>query len=205
MWLCDSCVEHNDNIVTSSKTEAKLNGLFDSLSKKFTSSIAEIIPKAVKESITSHLYHDLKKAVSDTIPSYADISSGRSINQNKDPDLKFIMNGGTESEDSYLKHIEKHSVEVKNIISHMGLACDGNVTSVRRLGKKVNPLNKQKRNYRPIIITTSNPLLRQNCFARSHYLQNFVKPVYINKFLTSSERQKERDVRWKRFHVIHQK
>ena len=93
----------------------------------------------------------------------------------------------------YLKQIEKDSMEVKNIISHMQLACDGNVTGVRRLVKKDNPLNKQKRNSRPILITNSNPLFLQNCFARSHYLQNFVKPVYIKKFLTSSERQ-EKDV-----------
>ena len=202
VWLCDSCVEQNDNIFTSSKTEAKLNGLFDSLSNKITSLIAELIPKAVKESVTSHLYDDVKKAVNDTLPSYADISSGRSNAQYKNPDLQFIINCVTESEDSYLKQNEKDSMEVKNIISHIGLACDGNVTGVRRLGKKVNPLNKQKRNRRPILITTSNPLFLQNCFARSHHLQNFVKPVYIKKFLTSSERQKEKDVLGKRFHLL---
>ena len=86
----------------------------------------------------------------------------------------------------------------------MGLSCDGNVTDVRRLGKKVNSLNKQKRSCPPILITTSNPLFLQNCFARSQYLQNFGKPVNINKFLTSSERQEEKDVLGKRFHMIHQ-
>ena len=34
--------------MTSSKTEAKLNGLFDSLGNKFTSSFAELIPEAVR-------------------------------------------------------------------------------------------------------------------------------------------------------------
>ena len=130
MWLCDSCVEQNDNIFTSSKTEAKLNGLFDSLSNKFTSSIAELILKVVKESITSHLYNDVKKAVNETLRSHADNSSGRSNAQYKNPDLQFIINGVTESEDSYLKHIEKDSMEVKNLISHMGWACDGNVIGV---------------------------------------------------------------------------
>ena len=127
------------------------------------------------------------------------LTSGRSKAQNKNPDLQFIINGATESEDSYLSQIEKDSMEVKKIISHLGLACDGNVTGFRRLGKKVNPLNKQKRNCRPILITTSNPLFLQNCFARSHYLQNFIKPVYIKKFLISSERQKEKDVLGKSF------
>ena len=86
----------------------------------------------------------------------------------------------------------------------MGLACDGNVTGVRRIGKKVNPLNEQKRNCSPILIKTSNPLFLQNCFARSHYLQIFVKSVYIKKFLTSSERQKEKNVLGKHFHMIRQ-
>ena len=198
MRLCDSCVKQNDNIFTSSNAEAKLNGLIGSLRNKFTSSIAKLIPKAVKESITSHLYDDVKKAVNDTLPSYADISSGRLKAQNKNPDLQFITNGVTESEDSYLNQIEKDSMEFKNIISHMGLDCDSNVTSVRQPGKKVNPLNKQKRNYRPILFTFSNPLFLQNCFARCHYLQNSVKPLYIKKFLTSSERQKEKDVLGKR-------
>ena len=48
VWLCDSCVEQNDNIFISSKTEAKLNALFDSLSNNFTSSIAELILKLLK-------------------------------------------------------------------------------------------------------------------------------------------------------------
>ena len=97
-----------------------LNGLFDSLRNKFTSSIAELIPKADKESITSHLYNDVKKVVNDPFPSFADISSGHSNAQNKNLDLQFIINGVTESEDSYLKQTERHSMEVKNIISQMG-------------------------------------------------------------------------------------
>ena len=36
-----------------------MNGLFDPLKNKFSSSIAELIPKAVKESITSRLYDDI--------------------------------------------------------------------------------------------------------------------------------------------------
>ena len=72
------------------------------------------------------------------------------------------------------------------------------------MAKKFNPLNKQKRNCRPMLVTTSNPLFHQNCFAENHYLQNFAKPVYIKNFLRSSERQKEKDVLGKNFHIIHQ-
>ena len=112
-WLCDSCVKQNDNIFLSSKTQAKLNGIFDSLSNKFTSSIADLIPKAVKESITSNSYDDVKKGVNDTLPFYADICSGRSNAQNKNLDLQFIINDVTESENSYLKQIENDKTKVK--------------------------------------------------------------------------------------------
>ena len=47
-------------------------------------------------------------------------------------------------------------MEVNKKISHIGLAFYGNVTGVRGLGKKVNPLNKQKRNCRPTFFTTSS-------------------------------------------------
>ena len=84
-----------------------MNRLFDSLSNTFTSSIAELIPKAVKESFASHLYDDVKKFFNETLPSYTDISSSRSKAQYRNPDLQFIINVVTESEDSYLKETRR--------------------------------------------------------------------------------------------------
>ena len=105
VWFCDSCLKPNDNIFTSSKTEGKLNGLFDSLSNKYTASITELFPKAVKEYITSHLYDDFKKAVNDTLPSLADISADCSNAKINNFYLQFIINVLTESKDSYVKQI----------------------------------------------------------------------------------------------------
>ena len=42
----------------------------------------------------------------------------------------------------------------------------------------------------------------ENCFARSHYLQNYKHPVYIKKFLSSADRQLEKAVLAKRYHVV---
>ena len=76
VWLCDSCVTQNDNIFSSSKTNARLNDLADSLNNKFISSIVDLFPETVHESTTSHLNNDVKKAVSDTLPSCTEIFSG---------------------------------------------------------------------------------------------------------------------------------
>ena len=69
------------------------------------------------------------------MPAYTNITSGRSNDQNKNLDLQFIINDVTESEEWYLKQIE-YTIEVKKIKSRMGLACEGKVTGVRRLGEK---------------------------------------------------------------------
>ena len=42
----------------------------------------------------------------------------------------------------------------------------------------------------------------ENCFARCHYLQNYKYPVYIKKFLSSTDRQLEKDILAKRYHMI---
>ena len=50
-----------------------------------------------------------------------------------------------ETEDSYLKQIEKNVDEVNKILKHMGLSSDGNVSEIRRLGRSHNAANKEKR------------------------------------------------------------
>ena len=43
----------------------------------------------------------------------------------------------------------------------------------------------------------------ENCFARSHYLQIYKHPVYIKKkFLSSANRQLEKAVLAKRYHMV---
>ena len=89
--------------------------------------------------------------------------------------MQFVITGSTETEDSYLKQIEKDVDEVNKILKHMGLSSDGNVSEIRRLGRSHNPANKEKRACRPLLITTSNPLFLKQCFARSYHLQSYQK------------------------------
>ena len=73
----------------------------------------------------------------------------------------------------------------------MGLHPDGNVTSIKRLGRSLNPENTETRLGRPLLVTTSNHHFVTRCFARSHHLQNFDIPVYIKKFVKPDERKIE--------------
>ena len=141
-----------------------MKGLFDSSGKKFKSSNPELIPKAVTESLTSHLKDDVKKAVNETIIFHIDNNSGQSNVQNKNLDLYPIMNDDTESEVTYLKQIEEKKIEPKySIWVSLRWQCKRS----QAIWQKVNPLNKQKQNCRLMLIKNSNPLFRQSCFARN--------------------------------------
>ena len=66
-----------------------------------------MVPKAVTESVTSHLYKDVKKTVNETLSSHTENKSIRSNVWNKTIDLHLTMNDDTESEDTYLKQVEE--------------------------------------------------------------------------------------------------
>ena len=53
--------------------------------------------------------------------------------------------------------------------------------------------------------TATNPLFMNHCFARSHHLQTFDYRVYIKKLLSSADRQREKNIISKRYHMIHAK
>ena len=87
------------------------------------------------------------------------------------------------------------------------------MTGLRRLGQIAKPIRKDnnvtdkvtaKPNSEanltvgpkcclPIPVTISNSYFMENCFLRSHSLQNYKYPVYIKKFLSSTDRQLEQD------------
>ena len=47
---------------------------------------------------------------------------------------------------------------------------------------------------RPILVTISNSYFMVHCFARSHYLHNYEHPVYIEEFLSSTDRQSKKNL-----------
>ena len=59
------------------------------------------------------------------------------------------------------------------------------MTGLRRLGKIAKPISKDNTVTDSYI---SNSYFMENCFARSHYLQNYKYPVYIKKLLSSNDR-----------------
>ena len=76
----------------------------------------------------------------------------------------------------------------------MGLNGVSNISEIRRLRKSLSPENKEKRTCRPILITTSNPLFPQKCFARCHHLQSFESAVNIKSLLSSKKHQSEKEI-----------
>ena len=154
LWCCYACLDKGDCLIgASAKTEAKLNSLFNSFSTKVNTSISELIPKAIKDTVPLLLKENVSKAVADSIPSYSDVVGGNFVKEKKE--MQFVITGSTETGDSYLKQIEKDVDEVNKILKYMGLSSDGNVSEIRRLGRSHNPANKEKRACRPLLITTS--------------------------------------------------
>ena len=154
LWCCDACLDKGDCLIgASAKTEAKLNLLFNSFSTKVNTSMSELIPKAIKDTVPLLLKENVSKAVADSIPSYSDVVGGNFVGEKKE--MQFVITDSTETEDSYLKQIEKDVDEVNKILKHMGLSSDGNVSEIRRLGRSHNPANKEKRACRPLLITGS--------------------------------------------------
>ena len=197
--MCDNCLDE-DSLPT--KSEAKLTSPLDSFSEKVKTSLSEIVPKALKDSLPLFLQDNVKKAVSDSLPSFRDVATSKPATSGNNCELQFVITGAPETEPSYLKQLEKDSDQVNEIVNHLGLSPDNNITSIRRLGKKENPTNNLKRNCRPLLVTTSNSLFMQKCFARSHHLQTHSMPVYIKKFLSSKERETEEAIFAKRYSMI---
>ena len=73
----------------------------------------------------------------------------------------------------------------------MGLKAEGNIKA-GRLGKYKNPDTDERRQCRPLLISTDNPYFMEKCFARSHYLKDFRLTIYIKKFLPRAKRVRKR-------------
>ena len=167
------------------------------------------------------MHDNVKEAVANSLPSYSDVVA-RNKKVAPQTDLQFVITGLVETESTYFKQVEKNSFDVKELVQHMGLQAEGNMTGLRRLGKNAKPISKDNyvsdevtakpnseasitagpKRCRPIIVNISNSYFMENCFARSHYLQNYKNPVYIKKFLSSTDRQLEKDILAKRYHMI---
>ena len=75
-------------------------------------------------------------------------------------------------------------------------------TNIRRLGKSLLTGSRERKKCIPILVTTRNSYFMEICFARSHLLKSFKLPVYIKKFLSSSDRELEKKLLSKRYEMV---
>ena len=91
---------------------------------------------------------------------------------------------------------------MEKLVSFIGVNHSGNINSLRRLGKSLPKGSNERRKCRPSIVTSSNPLFMETCFARSHKLQNYDDPVYIKKLLSPDDQATEKKILAKRYDMI---
>ena len=98
---------------------------------------------------------------------------------------------------------------MNSIISFLNKKSEGNIKSIRRLGKRKNETDTNSSTKvwrRPLLVTCENDRgwFMEGCFQKSYKLQQFDYPVYLKKFLTSAERSLEKNVLCKRYSMIHE-
>ena len=204
VWLCDTCVNAN-NICATPTTEAMLTSILGTFSEKLESNISNLVPKLFEEHLPD-MNKNVKEALSKSLPSYSDNVSGDK-KSNHSPELQFVITGLPEIETTYYKQIDKDTTEVKNIVQHMHLQSENNITAIRRLGRvlkaNVDETGQESRaRCRPLLVTTSNSRFLISCSARSHYLQDHPTPVYVKKFLSQHDHRLEKELPAKRYEMV---
>ena len=186
------------------KTEAKLTSILDTFSEKLESNISNLVPKLIQETLPDR-NENVKEAVSKSLPSNSDIVSGN-MKGNHSPQLQFVITGVPETETTYSKQIDKDTSEVENIVQHMHLQSENNITAIRRLGRvlkaNVDETGQESHARCPLLVTTSKSRFLNSCFARSHYLQNSPTPVYVKKILSQDDRRLEKELLAKRYEMV---
>ena len=130
VWLV--CLADNNTCVNA-PTDAKLNSLFVEFQSKLSSSISELVPQLIKDSILT-MHDNVKEAVTSALPSYSDIDTGNKKTAHSTA-LQFVITRLIETESTYFKQVEKDSTDVCELVQHICLQAGGNILSIRRLGK----------------------------------------------------------------------
>ena len=165
----------------------------------------QLLPKNLSDTLPTALTENVQKAVTDSLQSYRDALQKESTHVKQSTDLQFVINGVPENESSYLKQLDAHSKVVDEAVQHIGLHPSGNLSSVRCLGKRLNPESNQPRKYCPLLITSNNSQFMNNCFARSHHLQDFRLPIYVKKLISADERKLKKEILSTRYNLIQNK
>ena len=186
LWLCNSCL---DDDVFHHKTEAMFTSLLEYFDTTISSTISDVLPKVIQDSLPKTLTDDVKKAVNNSISfSVIEKKQPKQPVVYSTPGLQFVNTGVREENFIFLQQIEQDSNKVERT-KHMGLHPVGNVISIKRLGRSMDPENKEKRLRHPLLMTPYNHHFFNRCFASCHHVQNFDIPVYIKKCLQPDERE----------------
>ena len=81
---------------------------------------------------------------------------------------QFIINGLSETGSSFLPQIESDTKIIEEVFYKMGVKSKGNIKEARRQGKYKNRDTDERRQCRPLLISTDNPYFMEKYFARSH-------------------------------------
>ena len=192
VWLCDICI--SSNIFT---TDAKLTSVLESVKNKISTVLENAIPKVI-EKVAEKEYDSV---AIQRCPLKIN-ESNDNIRRERDDSMKLIVTGVPESGDSTNSRIDNDFTEIDGVLNHIGLNTDGNVVSFRRLGKSRSQ-GGESRKCRPLLITCESPHFLSRCFSRSLKLQGYKHPVYLMKFLSSSEREIKKKILQKRYDIIH--
>ena len=210
LWVCNLCLD--GSLFTS---EAKFDSLLHNINDCLKNNIPEIIKSTFEEEIlkntlSSQMKSNIENVMDEGIKSYPDALAAEpkpkeffpKQNRSCDSDLQFIITGVPEKGETHYERINSDVSSVEKIVSFIGVNHSGKITSLRRLGKSLPKGSNECRKCRPIIVTSSNPLFMETCFARSHKLQNYDDPVYIKKLLSPDDRALEKKILAKRYDMI---
>ena len=213
-WKCDECLETNPIECLKTSLDKELQALKSSV-KEINDNIPKIIKNTLEEETLKNTFSDqiksnIENVMDEGIKSYRaalaseskPTESASKPSRSSDSEIQFIVTGVPEKGESHYERINSDVTAVEKIVSFIGVSPSGNITSLRRLGRSLPKGSNERRKCRPIIVTSSNPLFMETCFARSHKLQNYHDPVYIKKLLSPEDRALEKKILAKRYDMI---
>ena len=206
LLICDSCINS-----TVFESEAKMNSFIEKHENNFLNETMQkiylkikiTVLKIIEESLPSHFSEVIEKVFCAKLPMYKESMSSTSVVKKPiDTTNQCIINGIYESGSTFLSQFESDTKIIEDVIDKLRVKSEGNIKEACRPGKHKNPDADERRQCRPLLISTDNPYFIEKSFPGSHYLKDFRLTVYSKKFLTRGERELEKKLQTKRYNMI---
>ena len=201
--LTDTCVKAN-KICATPTTESKLTSILETFAGELESNISNLLVQLIKKTLPE-MNENVKEAVSKSLPSYSDICVV--IKKMITPPNCNLFSLAYPELRQPTSSNSTDTTEVENIVQHMHLQSENNITAIPRLARvlkaKVDETGQESRaRCHPLLITTSNSRFLNSCFVRSLYLQNNPARVYVKKFLSQGDRGLKKELLSKRYEIV---